>query len=100
MSRAYFKNSYTCFPFLFYFHGLEPYVAVVGMGATRGASYHYFDGLGSRASGNDVHSWSAEDALVRALARSGHLTLLTPEGCVASRAGMCRGLGGGGEASW
>jgi hypothetical protein len=64
---------------VFIFMNLCDNLTVVGFGGSPGATYHYFNGLGARESGNNVHSWSAEDALVRALARAGRLTMLTAE---------------------
>ena len=66
---------------VFIFMNLCDSLTVVGFGASPGANYHYFSGLGARESGNTVHSWSAEDALVRALARAGRLRMLTVGRC-------------------
>ena len=86
---------------VFIFMNVCERLTVTGFGAgTRGAPYHYFDGVGARDAGNPVHGWTTEAALLHALARLGRVVLLTAEGCVAKSAAQCEGLGGGGAAAW
>ena len=69
---------------IFLLHNLCEHVSVFGFGNYRingkYPSYHYYDSMGARKFGTEVHSWTSEQMVLEEMAREGHIRYCVPGG--------------------